>query len=34
MAPHANVPFTTIHRIQGDGATVFYREAGGPRMRP
>ena len=24
----ASVPLTTIHRIQADGITVFYREAG------
>jgi pimeloyl-ACP methyl ester carboxylesterase len=28
MAHHANIPLTTIHRIQADGITVFYREAG------
>lgn len=28
MVQHANVPPTTIHRIQADGITVFYREAG------
>jgi pimeloyl-ACP methyl ester carboxylesterase len=28
MAQHANVPLTTIHRIQADGITIFYREAG------
>ena len=28
MIPHANVPLTTIHRMQADGITVFYREAG------
>jgi len=28
MIQHANVPLTTIHRIQADGVTVFYREAG------
>jgi pimeloyl-ACP methyl ester carboxylesterase len=26
----STVPFTSIHRIQADGATVFYREAGSP----
>jgi len=25
---HASVPLTTIHRIQADGITVFYRQAG------
>jgi pimeloyl-ACP methyl ester carboxylesterase len=28
MIQHANVPLTSIHRIQADGVTVFYREAG------
>jgi pimeloyl-ACP methyl ester carboxylesterase len=28
MIQHANVPLTTIHRIQADGVTVLYREAG------
>jgi pimeloyl-ACP methyl ester carboxylesterase len=28
MAQHANVPLTTIHRVQTDGITVFSREAG------
>jgi pimeloyl-ACP methyl ester carboxylesterase len=28
MTQHANVPLTTIHRVQADGITVFYREAG------
>jgi len=28
MIQHENVPLTTIHRIQADGVTVFYREAG------
>jgi pimeloyl-ACP methyl ester carboxylesterase len=28
MIQHANIPLTTIHRIQADGVTVFYREAG------
>ncbi len=28
MVQHANVPLTTIRRIQADGITVFYREAG------
>jgi pimeloyl-ACP methyl ester carboxylesterase len=29
----STVPFTSIHRIQADGVTVFYREAG-PRDAP
>jgi pimeloyl-ACP methyl ester carboxylesterase len=28
VVQHANVPLTTIHRVQADGITVFYREAG------
>ena len=28
MIQHENVPLTTIRRIQADGVTVFYREAG------
>jgi len=28
MIQHENVPLTTIHLIQADGVTVFYREAG------
>jgi pimeloyl-ACP methyl ester carboxylesterase len=28
MAQHANVPLTTIDRVETDGLTVFYREAG------
>jgi pimeloyl-ACP methyl ester carboxylesterase len=28
MVQHANVPLTSIHRIQADGITVLYREAG------
>ena len=28
MAQRTDVPLTTIHRIQADGITVFYREAG------
>ncbi|HTC65771.1 MAG TPA: alpha/beta hydrolase [Candidatus Acidoferrum sp.] len=28
MVQHANIPLTTIHRIQADGITVLYREAG------
>jgi pimeloyl-ACP methyl ester carboxylesterase len=28
MVQHASVPLTTIHRIQADGITVIYREAG------
>jgi len=28
MTEHANVPLTSIHRIEADGVSVFYREAG------
>jgi pimeloyl-ACP methyl ester carboxylesterase len=28
MTEKTNVPLTTIHRVQADGVTVFYREAG------
>ena len=28
VVQHANIPLTTIHRIQADGITVLYREAG------
>src|SRR6202453_3570801 len=28
MAGKTNIPLTSIHRIQADGVTVFYREAG------
>jgi pimeloyl-ACP methyl ester carboxylesterase len=28
VVQHASVPLTTIHRIQADGITVFYRQAG------
>jgi pimeloyl-ACP methyl ester carboxylesterase len=28
VVQHANVPLTTIHRVQADGITVFYRESG------
>ena len=28
MTETANIPFTSHHRIQADGVTVFYREAG------
>jgi pimeloyl-ACP methyl ester carboxylesterase len=28
MAQHANIPLTTIHRIQADGISIFYRAAG------
>jgi pimeloyl-ACP methyl ester carboxylesterase len=28
MSEKTNVPLTSIHRIQADGVTVFYREAG------
>ena len=28
MIQQASIPLTTIHRIQADGITVFYREAG------
>src|SRR5579864_6580509 len=28
MTDKTNVPRTSIHRIQADGVTVFYREAG------
>ena len=28
MSQKTNVPLTSIHRIQADGVTVFYREAG------
>ena len=27
---HTHVPHTSIHRIEADGVTVFYREAGAP----
>jgi pimeloyl-ACP methyl ester carboxylesterase len=28
VTQHTNIPLTKIHRIQADGITVFYREAG------
>ena len=28
MVEKINVPHTSIHRIEADGLTVFYREAG------
>src|SRR5580658_8325400 len=28
IADHTNVPLTSIHRIEADGVSVFYREAG------
>ena len=33
MPNQSSIPLTFIHRIQADGVTVFYREAG-RRMRP
>ena len=28
MAENTHVPLTSIHRVEADGVTVFYREAG------
>ena len=30
MAKKTLVPVTSIHRVEADGVTVFYREAGAP----
>lgn len=30
VSEKTNVPHTSIHRVQADGVTVFYREAGAP----
>ena len=30
MSANALIPHTSIHRVEADGITVFYREAGPP----